>query len=374
MPMKVEKLENRLGYLIDGEYFKSLDAVAKGFNLTKNQLIHRLRVTNNSLEEALEVSIMSKEKYPIYYQGVLYPSIDSIEYILPISTSSLYRHIEDISKIKYQSIDAIVDKIIEVRDRHKLVVFGHNFNALYEVARYFNVNPSSLYAKSKSNKKIEECIEEIWNEECIEFEGQSYHSISELCSDYKIEYTIFMARIKILGMTFEQAVKQPIQVHKKTEINFRGHIYYSYRDLSNSNNLSASLTNRLRIGYNLKDRTTLVGAFLDFIEERKIETNNHFFTTLPFAYYDKQLFFKASDLWNYIGMPYEKFSAALKTPLRELNYTEIVEHLNVMTIIKDGIEQRKFPTLKYDKEKNLVFFVRDFRDYVRNIEEKQRRT
>lgn len=369
---QVERIGRHSGYYINGTFYRNLTEVADAFSSSSAKLEYRMS-KGFSLAEALDDEISdTRVRYPVYYKGVLYPSIENLSEYVPVSAVAIIRNIGDLEAIRNKPVDDIVERIIQTKEQSKVTVYGKEYPSIKDVAYAYRVDKASLYMLY-GNMTLEESIEYLWSQESIEFNGKTYSRISHICREYKIDYSLFLSRIRKSGMAFQEALETPVGSSnngKTTE--FRGKIFDSIRHLFNYYQMSGSLGYNYAIRYGIKDNSPIIllQHLVNFMEEKNIEfPKDILLNSLPFVYYDGILFFKSKEWYDYIGIRPEKFTVARETKWASgLTYQEVLHRMKYMTVKKDGVEQKKYPTLNYDENKTLVFFVKEFREYVQQKE------
>ena len=86
-----------------------------------------------------------------------------------------------------------------------LEVFNKKFSSYREVAKFFNINYSTLCYRAKAGENLEQIITSLKarkKDNFIEYRGKTYKSVDELCNEYKVDKSTFV-KMRIQGASLE---------------------------------------------------------------------------------------------------------------------------------------------------------------------------
>lgn len=86
-----------------------------------------------------------------------------------------------------------------------LEAFDKKFTSYRELAKFFNINYSSVLYGAKKGEDLEHLITRLKSNnkgQFIEYKGKEYKNIDELCNEYKVDKRTFVKR-RMQGATLE---------------------------------------------------------------------------------------------------------------------------------------------------------------------------
>lgn len=133
-------------------------------------------------------------------------------------------------------------------------VSGIEYRSISKAAEAFGLAPRLVSSRLRSGWTIEQAVGLINFKRGIEFQGNTYESVSHLCKEFKVRHSTFSNRYNKFGWTIGQALGKAPSPLKSTEVMHEGKAYASQAQLAKAFDIKPqTLRARLKAGWVLTD-------------------------------------------------------------------------------------------------------------------------
>lgn len=197
----------KINITIDGLWYESKAAAADFYKMTSGKLERRLVYLNDQKTEAnfkeLEKVNYQKKERDLTVEGITYITYRELERAYGINQDTI-RHRLDAGKTIEEAVGLINTNDFPLEFR------GLIFKSYTEIARYYNVDPSTfMYRFNKAGWTLEESLglkKRTKTRNTVRVEGQLFPSKLAAAKHYKIDTMVFNSRIA-RGWPIEEALE-----------------------------------------------------------------------------------------------------------------------------------------------------------------------
>lgn len=204
-----------------GETYQTIKSLAEAYQVDYAHL-RKLLKEKWPVEDAMKIC---RDRIPgkgrLYeYKGKYYrsPKLLAEENGLPWNSLSHFL-------VRCDSVEEAVQRCREQQE-NRVILWGREYQSRYELAEMFGLSYASIsYGMNCKKMSLEEAVQELLKREPIQFEGQTYQTIVELCANYQVQPCNVMERLS-QGKTLYEAVYQPVRNNGKVnEMEYEGRIF-----------------------------------------------------------------------------------------------------------------------------------------------------
>lgn len=220
-------------FVIDGETYHGVKALAEAFGLTRKAVEARLYSNLGwSIRQIVgldpapkQVPVCAKQ---ITYKGVTYPSQRHLVRALSpdLSTDTFRHRLENGMSIK----EALKPEKIIGRAR-EITAHGRTFKTTVEAAKFAGISSATLRARLYAGWSEEDAVSpKVRGNSVIAF-GVKYKNKVEMCRHFGVDYETFFQRLNRVGVTVEQALTgEKTKYQKRLEFTVDGKTFDTKKD------------------------------------------------------------------------------------------------------------------------------------------------
>lgn len=181
-----------------------------------------------------------------------------------------------------------------------VTLYGANYKSLVHLSKELGIRYESLENRLDEGMSLEQAVDTLLNTEPIVFNNVTYPTLTSLCMEYQMDLVNFRHRLN-LGWSTHDALLTPLRkVKRKQQIEYRGTLYNSKRELAEHFGYTRSFVDvqgRI-LGLDFIAALDFLNAFLSRYRGNRPNLINK----IPYVIYENQWFPMLKDLCGYIGI------------------------------------------------------------------------
>nr|WP_217936878.1 hypothetical protein [Enterocloster clostridioformis] len=201
-----------------GITYKTIKELAKAYDVDYKRLC-KLRRDGWEIEKAMEICIQKvKGKGPLRkYQGRLYRSPKELAEKLNLPYVSFSHFLQ-----RCDSVEEAVERCRE-QQKSKVILWGREYASRYELTESLGISYGAVaFAVNAKRVTLEEAVKTLLMKESVCFEGKTYPTLADLCTEYGVQASNVMERLE-RGKTLYEAVYTPVKNNGRVnEIEYEG--------------------------------------------------------------------------------------------------------------------------------------------------------
>lgn len=312
-----------------------------------------------------------KSSKSAYYEGVLYRNYFQLEKITGLGSYRIRAILDKYDKNDLPDITEEVKRVLA--NEHKWTVFGKTYPSLWQVCENFGLRKDSItmyqnYRNDKdtelTNEMVEETIHILLQREPLLYNGVEYGNLTALASALNLDVTLISARI-FRGSSLEEAIESPFRKIRGTEIVVEGKTYDSIREACNAYGFSRRVDISIKKQVGIQNAGEGLSCLIEFIKMKGIDYPKDMISNIPAVYYNGEYFPKLKDFYTFIGTDLIEVKHEVHlTRKRLLTKKEVINNMPTRLHLRKN--ERLYPNVNFDIEKNWFFFLEEFIEYAKS--------
>ena len=186
-----------------GVKYPSLLDLCNKLELNYGTVNGRMLKDNMTLEEAIETPLRYN---PVTYKDKVYSNLPNLCDELGLDQALIRNRMSKQNMTLEQAIET------PLRD-DSLVYNNITYSSLSELCDKLKLNYNTIYSRISRGMNLQQAIETNLRDDSITYKGKVYQSLIELCNVLGLNYNTIISRINVAGMTLEEAISKPVEVH-----------------------------------------------------------------------------------------------------------------------------------------------------------------